>query len=465
LLPPEKAFDAGTGIPDRVYSTQGCFIEGFSADLIPKGLHINPSLIEELDPMFHLALYAGVQAFQDAVIKDLDLSRVGVIIGNIALPTERSSALARRYLGRTFEEKVLGKNKGPGEGETHPLNRCVAGLPGGILAGALGLGGGSYTLDAACASSLYALKLSADELLAGRADAMLTGGLSRPDPLYTQMGFSQLRALSPTGICSPFGINADGLVVGEGAGMFLLKRTGDALRDGDHIYAVIAGIGLSNDVGGSLLAPISEGQLRSMRPAYEQADWSPQDVDLIECHATGTKVGDAVEFESLKTLWGSKGWEPGQCVIGSVKSNVGHLLTAAGSAALIKVLLAFKEKTLPPTANYSAPSPDFALESSPFEILTEPRPWAKRFADIPRRAAISAFGFGGINAHVLLEEWNTNGEVRSQNLKLETGIWEPATSNQQRATSNEQPATSNQQPVTSNEQPATSNEQPATSNQ
>ncbi len=171
---------------------------------------------------------------------------------------------------------------------------------------------------------------------------MLAGGLSRPDSLYTQMGFSQLHALSPSGTCSPFDQRGDGLVVGEGCGMVLLKRTEDAVRDGDHIYAVIRGIGLSNDIGGSLLAPAAEGQLRAMRAACQQAGWSPTDVDLIECHATGTPVGDAVEFASLRSLWGESGWRRGQCVIGSVKSNIGHLLTAAGSAALIKTLLAMK---------------------------------------------------------------------------------------------------------------------------
>ena len=148
------------------------------------------------------------------------------------------------------------------------------------------------------------MKLAADELRAGRADAMLTGGLSRPDPLYNQMGFAQLRALSTTGKARPFDERADGLVVGEGAGMFVLKRLDDALRQGDTIYGIIAGAGLSNDVDGGLLAPSSEGQLRAMRAAYADAGWEPSDVDLIECHATGTPVGDAVEFASLQALWG-----------------------------------------------------------------------------------------------------------------------------------------------------------------
>src|SRR5438132_144183 len=152
-----------------------------------------------------------------------------------------------------------------------PRNRFAAGLPAGILAQSLGLGGGSVTLDAACASSLYALKIACDELTAGRADAMLAGGLNRSDSLYTQMGFAQLRALSPTGRCSPLDARADGLLVGEGGVVFVLKRFEDAERAGDQIYGVIRAIGLSNDVGGGLLAPANEGQLRAMRAAYEQA--------------------------------------------------------------------------------------------------------------------------------------------------------------------------------------------------
>ncbi|HSH12507.1 MAG TPA: polyketide synthase, partial [Desulfurivibrionaceae bacterium] len=151
--------------------------------------------------------------------------------------------------------------------------------------------------------------------------------------------------------------------------------------------------------------PASEGQLRAMRSAYQQAGWSPTDVDMIECHATGTPVGDVVEFASLQTLWGSSGWQSGQCVIGSVKSNIGHLLTAAGSAALMKTLLAMKARTLPPTANFSGPAKGIDLKTSPFRILQQSKPWKPRKKGQPRRAAVSAFGFGGINAHLLIEEW------------------------------------------------------------
>jgi PfaB family protein len=404
LLAAEDVFDAAIGTPDRVNSRMGCFVTETLPDLDLAGLNIDLPLLERLDPACHLLLHAGNQAFRDAATANLDRKRVGVIIGNLALPSEKSAALARHYLGETLEEKVLGEKRTASAAAVEPLNRYVAGLPAGVLADALGLGGSCFALDAACASSLYAIKLAVDELLAGRADAMLTGGVSRPDPLYTQMGFSQLRALSPTGTCSPFDARGNGLVVGEGAGMFLLKRSADAVRDGDHIYGLIRGIGLSNDVGGSLLAPMSEGQLRAMRAAYQQAGWSPEDVDLVECHATGTPVGDGVEFASLRTLWGAAG-QPARCTIGSVKSNIGHLLTAAGSAALIKTLLAMKTATLPPSANFSTPAPAINLTESPFQILSSQKPWSRRSDLIPRRAAVSAFGFGGINAHLLIEEW------------------------------------------------------------
>ena len=401
-LGPADAYDPRVAQADHVYSTRGCFVEGFELD--PSGLDLDPALLARLDPMFHLALHAGRAAWLDAKTEAVDRGRVGVVFGNIVLPTEAASRIAEATLGRTFAE-AAGLPSEPVE-PFEPLDTRVAGLPAGLLARALGLGGGAYTIDAACASSLYALKLAADELIEGRADAMITGGLSRPDPLYTQMGFSQLRALSPSGTASPFGAEADGLVVGEGAGMFVLKRLTDAIAQGDHIHGVIAGVGLSNDVDGGLLAPQSEGQLRAMRLAYDRAGWEPGDVDLIECHATGTPIGDAVEFASLQALWGESDPSiPARCVIGSVKSNVGHALTAAGAAGLLKVLLALKHRALPPTAGFDRPAPGVDLDNSPFRILAEPEPWPERAAGVPRRVALSGFGFGGINAHALIEEW------------------------------------------------------------
>ncbi len=389
--------------PDKVYSTRSCFVENFSLDIA--GLDIDPTFLSSLDLLNHYVLHAGRNAFSDCRTAHLDLSRVGIIIGNIALPTEKSSAQALDILGKTFFEKIPKLKTNDCGCSNNSVNRYVTGLPAGILAKALGLGGGTYTLDAACASSLYALKLAVDELQTGRADAMLTGGVSRADSLYTQMGFSQLHALSLKGKCTPFDAQSDGLIVGEGAGIVVLKRLDDALNSQDTIYGVIKGIGLSNDIEGNLLAPNSEGQLRSMKPAYDQAKLKPWDIDLIECHATGTPLGDRVEFNSLCQLWKGALKRKNKCVIGSVKSNVGHLLTGAGAAGLIKVLLSLKNEILPPTANFKTPNPDLNVDNSPFEILKEGKKWFRKDDNTPRRAVINAFGFGGINAHVIVEEW------------------------------------------------------------
>ncbi len=401
LLPLEDVYEAGGPKPDKVYSKRACFVDDFQVDL--SGLNIDENELASLDPMSHLLLHAAGQAWRDSVTDRLDKEKVGLVIGNIALPSDSASRLADELVLPVFEEQ-LGVSDSSAT-SVNKLNRFVAGLPAGILARALGIGGGSYTLDAACASSLYALKYAVDELQSGRRDAMLCGGLSRPDSLYTQMGFSALHAISASGRCSPFDSKGDGLVVGEGAGIVVLKRLQDALDDGDDIYATIAGIGLSNDIEGNLMSPDTEGQLRAMRAAYKMAGWQPSEVDLIECHGTGTPVGDGVEFNSLLNLWGENK-NNAECVIGSVKSNIGHLLTAAGAAGLIKVLLAMKQEKLPPTANFESASDSVDLVSSPFTVLSEARPWQRRSKTSPRRAAISAFGFGGINAHVLLQEWD-----------------------------------------------------------
>ncbi|MTI85599.1 MAG: type I polyketide synthase [Firmicutes bacterium] len=416
---PDEVFSPYGICSDRVVSLRGCYIDDLTGhDLHPlEEYGFTPEFLDKLDPLFHLTLLAGVRAFHDTLLAGSDLSQAGVILGNIALPTVKASKISQEILGRTFEELLTDTTQQWDITREELFNRYVTGLPAGMLAKALKLGGGSLTLDAACASSLYALKLACDELLSGRANVMFSGGVCRPDSLYTNMGFTQLNALSPTGICSPFDARGNGLVVGEGAGIVVLKRLDDALRDGDHIYALIRGIGLSNDLGGNLLAPSSEGQFRAMQPAYRDTNWSPLDIDLFECHATGTPVGDAVEFESLMKLFGPDGWQKGQAVIGSVKSNIGHLLTGAGAAGLIKVLLALKHKTLPPTANFATPAPKINIDNSPFRVLVNPEYWYTRDEATTRKAAVSAFGFGGINAHVLLEEFVPGAETYLDNFK------------------------------------------------
>jgi acyl transferase domain-containing protein/3-hydroxymyristoyl/3-hydroxydecanoyl-(acyl carrier protein) dehydratase len=398
--------------PDRAYSRSCCLLPDFDFD--PRGLDLDPSLADALDPLYHVVLQAGRDALTGSAAPVFDRERTGVILAAIVLPTEASSALTRDIIGRRIEAAVVGGspawNPDPSTASDRYYASRVAGLPAAILARAFGLGGGSYTLDAACASSLFAVKLACDELRSGRADAMLTGGVSRPDCLFTQVGFSQLRALSPSGRCAPFDYRADGLVVGEGAGLLVLKRLADALRHGDRIWGLIRGVGISNDLKGSLVSPDSEGQLRAMAAAYAAAGWLPEDVDYIECHGAGTPVGDATELASLQTLWAQAG--PGPCAIGSIKSMIGHLLTAAGAAGMIKTLLAMRHGLLPPSIHFSQAPAGSPLERGPFRVQTEAQPWNRRGDGAPRRAAVSAFGFGGINAHLLLEEWDMDGSRR-----------------------------------------------------
>jgi acyl transferase domain-containing protein/3-hydroxymyristoyl/3-hydroxydecanoyl-(acyl carrier protein) dehydratase len=397
-LAPEDILNPDGTHVDQVYTPNGCLVDDFEFDA--SGYALDADWLARLDPLFHFLLSAGRQAFAEAKTDDLDLSRVGTVVGNLVLPTEGSSAISMDIVGRTLQEQIPFALEPSG---TAPENRFMAGMPAGVLNQALGLGGGSYTLDAACASSLYALKLAADELRAGRADAMLAGGVCRPSHMYLQMGFCQLGALSRTGRCSPLSTEADGMVVGEGAGIFCLKRLADAEAAGDHIYGVIADIGLSNDVEGSIMAPNIHGQLRAMQQPYTKHALKPWDLQLIECHSTATVVGDAVEIGALKTLWEGAPADA-RCALGSVKANVGHLLTAAAAVSLIKVLLALKHKTLPPCTNCKEVSPDLLTDGCPFELLTEARPWDMPEGQ-PRRAAVNAFGLGGTNAHAVIEEY------------------------------------------------------------
>ncbi|HEY0840537.1 MAG TPA: beta-ketoacyl synthase N-terminal-like domain-containing protein, partial [Vulgatibacter sp.] len=390
---PDELFDPACG-PDRLISTRGCFLDPFDFD--SEGLALPADRLAALDPLHRLAVSVGAGAFRDGGGERLDRARTSVVLANILLPTDGASRHTRHLAGAPFAD-----------GGADPLDREPAALPASLLAAALGLGGGSHTLDAACASSLYAIHLACLELESGRSDAVLAGGVSRPQALYTQVGFSQLQALSPSGRCLPFDSRADGLVVGEGACVFLLRRLEDAVRDGARILGVIRGIGLSNDVGGSLLSPESEGQLRAMRAAYAQAGWRPADVDLVECHGTGTPRGDEVELASLKALRDDPA-DPG-CVVGSVKSNVGHLLTAAAAAGLAKVLLALRHQALPPTAGFDAATAAAGV-GAPLRVLEAAESWKPRAAGSPRRAAVSAFGFGGINAHLLVEEWTPSAD-------------------------------------------------------
>ena len=380
------------GSPDHAGSLWLCPLEDRSFDVT--GLALPTALVARLSALTRLILGVGADAWR-SVSSKAPPDRTSVILANIALPTDEASHLAERMFLSSADAHTQADPT-----DLDALDAFPSAMPAGLLARALRLGGGSFTLDAACASSLYAIHLACAELEAGRVDAVLAGGASLPQSLYTQIGFTQLQALSRTGRCAPYDTRADGLVVGQGAGIVVLKRLEDARQSGDRILAVIRGVGLSNDVGGSLLAPEPEGQLRAMRAAYREANWQPDDVDLIEGHGTGTPRGDAAELASLGELW--RGVDGRRCVLGSVKSNIGHLLTAAGIAGLCKVLWALQAGVLPPSCNFEDGGDP--LRATPFRVLQRAESWIRREDGSPRRAAVSGFGFGGINAHLLLEE-------------------------------------------------------------
>ena len=405
--------------PDRICSKKAGLIENFNFD--SNGFNIDGALLKLLDPLYHLILHAGKDGLQNCMTTPEIKQRTGVVLAAIALPTDSSSFITRQIMEDVLERKFVNNLKITNKHIINnigslPLSKMqcaasyVTAFPAAVLANTLGLGGGSCTLDAACASSLFAIKIACDELNFKRCDMMITGGVSRPDSLYTQIGFTQLQALSPTGRCAPFDKSANGLVVGEGAGILVLKRVDDAIHCGDNILGLICSTGVSNDVTGNLLAPDTKGQLRAMNMAYKNAKWSPSYIDYIECHGAGTPVGDTVELSSMVTLWNKNDISKldKKCSIGSIKSMTGHLLTGAGVAGIIKTVLAMNNKVLPPSLNFTQPSDKSPLIDSPFKVQTISEQWLKKDKDIPRRAAVSSFGFGGINAHTLIEQWDKN---------------------------------------------------------
>ncbi len=248
-----------------------------------------------------------------------------------------------------------------------------------------------------------AIDLAVKGLRHGEYDLAIVGGMQVATPVPVLSLFCRLKALSATERIRPFDKNADGTLLSEGIGMAVLKRRSQAEREGDRIYALIKGTGVASDGRAvSVLAPRVEGEELAVRHAYDNAGVSPQTVGLIEAHGTATLVGDAVEVEALTRVFGERAGAP-SCALGSVKSMIGHTMPAAGMAAFIKTVLALHDKVLPPTINVEEPSPRLGLERTPFYINTETRPWIHGESQ-PRRAGINSFGFGGINAHVVLEE-------------------------------------------------------------
>ncbi|MDR1085157.1 MAG: hypothetical protein LBP22_09960 [Deltaproteobacteria bacterium] len=398
-LPSEFYQDSELPAPDKAYSLTGAW-RGDRPD-VPEGLDLPSSFKAlECDASLLYWLSAGQKAQAGGVLSGHNPQEVGVIAGHVILPTSAQSEAAVSLYG---QEATLNWefNPFPPPPKTNPFR--AVGYSARLLARALGLSGPAFTVDAACASSLYAMKLAADHLTSGQLTAVITGGLAKADPLFTQLGFSQLRALSKSGLSRPFDHRADGLVVGSGACALILKTVERARADGDDILAVLLSVGLGNDRTGNLLAPDPQGQARVMKEAFLAAGRSPRALGLVEAHGTSTLVGDKAEITALKILL-EKEAPVIPPVVGSVKSNVGHLLSAAGAVAAAKAILALRHKILPPTAGFEKSAVDLGSKPA-LRILTKGEPWPEP-KNRARLAAANAFGFGGVNAQALFEEYS-----------------------------------------------------------
>ncbi len=416
-------FDADPAAPDKTYARRGAFLEPIDFD--PMEFGISPVNLEATDTTQLLGLVVAREALCDAgyaLRKDdprgrpFARERTSVILG-VTGTLPLVIPLGAR-LGHPLWRRAL-REGGVPEAQIEDIVRRIAdayvpwqensfpGLLGNVAAGRIAqrfdLMGTNCVVDAACASSLSALHLSILELQARRCDLAVTGGFDAFNDVFMYLCFSKTPALSPSGDCRPFSADADGTILGEGLGAVILKRLEDARRDGDRIRAVIRSVGTSSDgKGQAIYEPSAEGQARALQNAYRLAGVSPRSIELVEAHGTGTKVGDATEIRALAGTFRELGGRGTWCALGSIKSMIGHTKAAAGIAGLIKAVLALENKVLPPTLKVQKPLDVLKGDAQPLYINTRARPWVR--GDEPRRAAVSAFGFGGSNFHCVLEE-------------------------------------------------------------
>jgi acyl transferase domain-containing protein/phosphopantetheinyl transferase len=424
-------FHSDSSEAEAFYCRKGGFLRDLTA-FDPIAYGVMPSSVEGAEPEHFLALRVAYEALADAGYLDRPFNRdkAGVILGRgtyinrgnmtalqHVLVIDQTLRLLKR-LHPEWRDEELQRIRQQMKASLPPFNAETA--PGlvpnvmcGRIANRLDLKGPNYAVDAACASSLIAVDLAVQELRSKRCDLVLAGGVSVGAPPAMHLGFCKIGALSPSQTIRPFDAAADGTILGEGIGIIVLKRLEDAQRDSDRIYAVVKGVGVASD-GRALgvLAPRVEGEELALRRAYEAASMSPRTVELVEAHGTGTTIGDLTEIQALRRVFGDREGPYPFCALGSVKSMIGHAIPAAGVAGLIKTALALYHKTLPPTLNCKTPNPKFQLGATPFYMNTETRPWIHGARE-PRRAGVNTFGFGGINAHVILEETPGQDEART----------------------------------------------------
>jgi acyl transferase domain-containing protein/NADP-dependent 3-hydroxy acid dehydrogenase YdfG/acyl carrier protein len=416
-------YDPDPDAPDKTYSRRGAFLPDVDFDPLEFGLPPNQLGVTTTMQMLSLGVARDLLLDAGASESDwYDPSRTGVVLGatgpiplmhplaaRLSTPVlkevVRSCGLSREDADEIADKYV--KAFAPWQENSFP--GLLANVIAGRVANRLGLGGMNCTVDAACAASMSAIRLAVAELVDGRAEMMITGGVDTESSIFMYMCFSKVGALSHSGQISPFSNTADGTLLGEGIGMVALKRLSDAVRDGNRIYAVIRGIGSSSDGRGtSIYAPRAEGQRLALDRAYADAECSPASVELFEAHATGTVVGDRTELSALGDLLRSSSSERHFAALGSVKSQIGHTKGAAGTASLMKLAFALHHKVLPGTINVDEPNSSIDFANAPFYVNVKTRPWILDPHRPTRRAGVSAMGFGGTNFHLVLEEYQAD---------------------------------------------------------
>ncbi len=402
-----RLYSAEQDTTGRSYSKWGGFLEGLY-QFDPLFFRLSPREAEAMDPQQRLMLEVAWEALEDAGYAGGQLtgSETGVFIG------ATYSHYSRDHVPHLTSDAYA------------TLGNAIA-----ILANRLSyfldLRGPSLTVDTLCSSSLVALHLAVESLRQGHCQQALVGGVHAGMNFSYYQSLCRLGALSPTGRCHTFDQGADGYVPGEGAGALLLKPLAQAQRDGDLIHAVIRGTAVNHGGRASgLTVPNSAAQTRLIRQALADAKVAADSLSYVECHGTGTSLGDPIEVQGLHQAFREATGRRQFCALGSLKSNIGHLEPAAGIASLIKVISALKAREIPPSLHVQRVNANLALEETAFFVNTRLRPWAQppHLNGAPRRAGVSAFGMGGANGHVIIEEApprpSTNAPERSHHVLL-----------------------------------------------
>jgi len=444
---PDLYYDPDPKAPDKTYSKIGGWVRDWEWDPLKWKLPIPPRVDQALDLSQKWAVLTAREALSDYGYpkRPLDPERTAVILGNAMGGDTHLYSAARIFFPEFAEELIkspeyaslpqgvrqsimeqlyegVHRRTPPITEDTMPGE--LANIAAGRVAALYDFKGPNYVTDAACASAMAAISAAVDGLNAHDYDAVLTGGIDSNMGPSTYVKFCKIGALSANG-SKPYAEGSDGFVMGEGAATFLLKRLVDAERDGDTIYAVIRGIGGSSDgKGKGITAPNPIGQKICVMRAWQNAGVMLSPGDMIEGHGTSTPVGDAAELHSLGESFKDLNLPARSIALGSVKSNIGHLKGAAGAAGILKAVFALKEHELPPSLNFEKPNPSFDFSKSPFYVNTELKPWDVS-GDKVRRAAVSAFGFGGTNFHIVMEEYipgRIAGERKASISVAESGV-------------------------------------------